>query len=170
MANATSSMLKFWVLTFLIILTCCKNSIFEDCSHGKPKPLYDTDFPGVISHHFELKNDYSIERVRFAENYQVTVLQSGCEKFTQEFILNFNSPPYFSEDWQFLAIGELEKLGSQRNDNIAYKAWANLIQTKIDALNKGEAVELSSGFYASIKKEVLIDEFQIIIKLSEEAH
>jgi hypothetical protein len=163
-------MLKFCVLTILFLLTSCKNSIFEDCAHGKPKPLYDTEFPGVKTHEFEIKTDFSIENVSFTDNYEVTVLQSGCEKFTQEFIFNFNSPPYFSEDWQFLAIRELEKLGNQRNDNIAYTAWANLIQTRIDALNNGGSVELTSGFFASIKMNILKDAFQIVIKLSEESH
>jgi hypothetical protein len=163
-------MLKFCILTLLILLACCKNSIFEDCLHGKPKSLYDTEFPGVIAHHFEIMNDYSIEKVSFSENYQVTVLQSGCEKFTQEFIFNFNSPPYFSEDWQFLAIRELKRLGSQRNDNIAYSAWADLIQARIDALNNGGSVELTKGFFASIKRSISGSDFQIVIKLSEESH
>lgn len=163
-------MIKIWVLAILILLTCCKNSVFEDCLHGKPKPLYDIEFPNVISHEFEIKKDISIEKVSFSQNYGVTVLQSGCEKFTQEFIFNFSSPPYFLEDWQLLAIRELEKLGNQRNDNIAYKAWANLIQTRIDELNNGGAVELTSGFFASIRKSILEDGFQIIITLSEESH
>lgn len=163
-------MLKFCILTFIIFFVCCENAGFEDCLHGKPKPLYDKEFPGVITHHFEIRNDYSIEKVSFSEDYHITILQSGCEKFTQEFIFNFNSPPFFPEDGQFLAIRELEKLGSQRNDNIAYKAWADLILARIDALNKGESVELTKGFFASIKKIISENYFQITIKLSEESH
>lgn len=163
-------MLKFCILTLLILLTSCKNSIFEDCLHGKPKSLYDIDFPGVIAHDFKINKDHSLEKVSFAENYSVTILQSGCEKFAQEFVFTFSTPPYFEEDWQFLAIRELEKLGRQRNDNIAYKAWANLIQARIDTLTNGGSVELTSGFFASIKRNISANEFQIIIKLSEEAH
>ena len=142
------------ILFIFIFLGCSSETSFKDCIHGKPKPLFFEKSFDVKEHSFKIKKEESIESIKFTDGMLLTIKQSGCEIFTQEFefkIVRDSFPFFNSYDWKKHGIQLLKNLSSRGNEYIAYQSWANLLENKIDEMNGENLAEISSGFFASIQ-------------------
>lgn len=160
----------FFIFFILIFSGCSSETSFKDCIHGKPKPLFNEESFDVKEHSFKLKSEESVESIKFTDGMLLTIKQSGCEVFTQEFEFKIvrDSFPFFNTyEWKRHGIQLLKSFSSRGNEFIAYQSWANLLENKIDEMNGKKLAEISTGFFASI--EVTEDSIfqKIVIVLTE---
>lgn len=163
-----------YILSFLSLLFfSCENSSsekdnFKDCKYGQPTAIFSTDLPEVKKHQFKVKGKEGIELVSFANEMDLELIQSGCQKSTQDF--NFSIPGKFEGDatyWVNEAIKQFQYLGNLGEKFAVLSFWGQAIEAKKKHFNLGQQVEVQPGFYVKINKVVSSDFVIITVKLFE---
>lgn len=160
----------FLIFFIFIFFGCSSETSFKDCIHGKPKPLFNEESFDVKEHSFKLKKEESLESITFTDGMLLTIKQSGCEVFTQEFefkIVRDSFPFFNSYEWKKYGIQQLKNLSSRGTEYIAYQSWANLLENKIDEMNGENLAEISKGFFASIEVSEDSSFQKVVIVLTE---
>lgn len=71
---------------------CGGNGSEPECPHGKPRPLFKKEMPGVSNYSFEAKGNNSTEKLSVPEiACDLELLESGCEDKTQEIRLTLHA-------------------------------------------------------------------------------
>lgn len=174
MMTSNTNLNFFFVFTVLIFTYGCGNTsqekdIFKDCKYGQPTAIFSLDLPQVGGHSFELKGKEGVELVSFKNGLDVELIQSGCNKITQDFsFMLMGKREGDSAYWTNEAVKQFQYLGSLSENFGVLSFWGQAILERLNDFEMGQAVEVQPGFYAEINKVISSDHAIVTVKLFEQ--
>lgn len=145
------------LLSLVLLATACQPKgprKLEDCPYGRPKAVFSEAMPGVSAHQFVEEPYAATESFRLGDTLTVVLIQSGCEKPTQEF--RFEMPLQASEDsdafWAARCVDLLYVLANLDASTAPLSAWAQAIEPQIPNFILGESLSIQQDVYVKIDR------------------
>jgi len=141
----------------------------EDCLMGKPVPMFSDTMEIVERHQFSLNEQIGSEFAVLKKGLMVEIIQSGCDKVSQEF--RFTRPGDFRKmDDAFWIKGAYSTFGFLSDASPALggmRNWAELIARAEDAVKIGQPFNPDPGVEVVIDKIANDREAIIIVKMEQ---
>ncbi len=166
--------LSFAFTLIIIILLSCQSekqnsSKTDECAMGKPVPMFSDTMQLVERHQFSLKGQIGSEFAVLKKGLMVEIIQSGCDKVSQEF--RFTRPGDFRKmDDAFWIKGAYSTFGFLSDASPALggmRNWAELIARAEDAVKIGQPFNPDPGVEIVIDKIANDKEAIIIVKMEQ---
>lgn len=160
------------ILLSLILFACSSDgngSDMEDCKYGSPTAIFSDTLPGVKLHQFIAEKNTSSEEIKFDNNVDLTIYQSGCNSIKQDFQFDLKGD-YRDKDlefWILETVNQFDRLSQLHPDYLVYQLWGQAILENGQDLKKGESKELDRGFYFKLDWIASETSASLMLTLSE---
>jgi len=169
---------KYWSIIPLLLMAVLFNSCqdqhseatsFNDCRYQAPEAIFSSAIPDISQHEFELKDGIGVERVVIDESLKLTLIQTGCERITQEF--EFSWPGDYSAQpssfWVEQCAAQFYRLGKLGAPYLTFRNIGKAVESSATSIQLNTPVELQPGIVLSIEPSVERDQAILLVTLSE---
>jgi hypothetical protein len=165
------------ILVFLLCGLSCQEqhasktvSEFTNCRYQAPEAIFSSAIPAISQHEFTLKDGIGVEKALIDRAVQLTLIQTGCDKITQEFEFswqgNYNEmPPSY---WVGQCAEKFYLLGNLGASYLSFRSIGKAIEHSAAQIQLNTPVELQPGVVLSIEPTADEDKAILLVTLSQE--
>ncbi len=166
--------MKYIIYFFILILlgACGKGSLNPEkkCPMGKPIAIFSDTMAVVSDHKFEANGQEGIETVNFKNGILLELIQSGCDKLTQDFRITQQGNFEMKKDsfWINGAAQSLKLFSTYSPNLMGLNQWAMVINENKDKIKLVEPFYPQMGISITIDKITGKNETTLLLKLQQE--
>lgn len=171
----------YWRYVYLFIVvvlagSCSQNNdlpggdgTFVACKYSQPEAIFSLTTPTVLGHKFVIKDDSSIEDVRFENGTNLEIIQSGCNNIRQEYLLHLEGTlgQEAPEFWLRQAVNLFYNLGDISEEYAPMLFWAEAIANIAEDMKLGQSYEVQPGISVKVDKLVEAKDGLLVVILEQ---